>query len=150
MEPHPYGAHASPIGEERHFWGIAKVSQRFPKGFPKVSIPPPPTRTHTALPPSLPGLPGLAFSGPKNDKFGFFYIGWPGHFFEFIKYLAFFKVYRRCYSKIKTFFLFKNRFWHFSITSPWQLWSLPRGAKGLTRRLKERAAEDPTSETMRQ
>ena len=25
------------------------------------------------------GLPGLAFSRPKNDKFGLFYIGWPGH-----------------------------------------------------------------------
>ena len=42
----------------------------------------------------------------KNDKFGLFYIGWPGHFLEFIKYLAFFKVYRRFNSKIKTFFLF--------------------------------------------
>ena len=54
----------------------------------------------------LTGLPGLAFSRPKNDKFGLFYIGWPGHFLEFIKYLAFFKVYRRFYSEIKTFFLF--------------------------------------------
>ena len=52
------------------------------------------------------GLPGLAFSRPKSDEFGLFYIGWPGHFLEFIKYLAFFKVYRRFYSKIKTFFLF--------------------------------------------
>ena len=52
------------------------------------------------------GLPGLAFSGPKNDKFGLFYIGWPGRFLEFIKYLAFFKVYIRFYFKIKTFFLF--------------------------------------------
>ena len=30
----------------------------------------------------------------NNDKFGLFYIGWSGHFLEFIKYLAFFKVYR--------------------------------------------------------
>ena len=49
------------------------------------------------------GLPGLAFSRPKNYKFGLFYIGWPGQFLEFIKYLAFFNVYR---SNIKTFFLF--------------------------------------------
>ena len=52
------------------------------------------------------GFSGLAFSRPKNDKFGLFYIGWPGHFLEFIKYLAFFKVYRSFYSKIKPFFLF--------------------------------------------
>ena len=56
------------------------------------------------------GLPGLAFSRPKYDKFGLFYIGWPGHLIEFIKYLAFFKVYRRFCSKIKTFFIFKTDF----------------------------------------
>ena len=55
---------------------------------------------------SISGLLGLAFSRPKNDKFGLFYIGWPGHFLEFIKYLAFFKVYRSFYSKVKPFFLF--------------------------------------------
>ena len=39
-----------------------------------------------------------------------FFIGWPGHSLEFIKYLAFFKVYRRFYSKIKPFFFFKTDF----------------------------------------
>ena len=58
------------------------------------------------VPVSIAGLPGLAFSRPKNDKFDLFYIDWPGHFLEFIKYLAFLKVYRRFYNKIKPFFLF--------------------------------------------
>ena len=50
------------------------------------------------------------FRGQKMTNLAFFYIGWPGHFLEFIKYLAFLKVYRRFYSKIKTFFLFKTDF----------------------------------------
>ena len=50
------------------------------------------------------------FRGQKMTNLVFFYIGWLGHFLEFIKYLAFFKVYRRFYSKIKTFSFFKTDF----------------------------------------
>ena len=49
----------------------------------------------------------------KNDKFGLFYIDWPRNFFEFIKYLTFFKVYRSLYSKIRTFFRFLKQSWAF-------------------------------------
>ena len=50
------------------------------------------------------------FEAKKWQIWPFFYIGWPGHFLEFIKYLAFLKVYRRFYSKIKTFSFFKTYF----------------------------------------
>ena len=50
------------------------------------------------------------FRGQKMTNLALFYIYWPGHFLEFIKYLAFLKVYRRFYIKIKTVFLFETGF----------------------------------------
>ena len=61
-----------------------------------------------------PGLPGLT----KNDKFGLFCIDWPRNFTKFIKHLAFKKIYRSLYSKIKTFSVFKTEFGIFQLQAP--------------------------------
>ena len=66
-----------------------------------------------------PGLPGLAFSRPKNDKFGLFCIDWPRIFFIYLLSIwPFFKVYRSLYSKIKTFSGFKTEFGIFQLQAP--------------------------------
>ena len=54
----------------------------------------------------------------KNNQFDLFLIDWPRNLLEFIMQLAFLKVYRSLYNKIKIFPFLKQRFGIFQIQAP--------------------------------